>query len=615
MNRNSQKKLNPNRLKSLLDDSWANLAFGIFPPYISAVDNTGTYMYISDGSDTITRIRINDQNVTHNWTTSTQGINYTVSMATDNTHLYVLNNNNTISQILLSDPATYNATWATSTQGLVGSSAMVIDPSGTYMYIANPQNGTISQILISNPDTYVARWAMIQGLFLYQTVMAIEPTGTYLYVTNNVNIRNNITQIQLSDPSIYNNNWVTIPQTSQPSAMVIDNTGTYMYLLNSNGGSDSNGSITQIQMNNTSVINTTWLNSGLNNPRTMSFTPAYIYVVNNDSSTITQVQLQDPVSNPPTINNWLTLSIYTKMPYLSSMVIDNRGTYMYVTDYNNNTITQLLMSNPSTYNATWATSTQGLDGSSAMVIDGTGTYLYVANYNNSTISRILLSNPSTYNATWATSTQGINYPIAMVIDGTYLYVANSDNSTISRILLSNPSTYNATWATSTQGLSYPSAMVTDGTYLYVANCDNSTISQILLTDPATYNSNWATSTQGLIEPSALVIDGTYLYVTNYYGGTDEYGSISQILLSDPTTYNATWATSTQGLSFPRAMDTDGTYLYVINDDYMLTIIRIPLPSTPQGPIIRQYGYNVKGFRIYNTYNPNTLNALNELVLY
>ena len=117
------------------------------------------------------------------------------------------------------------------------------------------------------------------------------------------------------------------------------------------------------------------------------------------------------------------------------IAIDSTNTYMYVTNYGSNTISQILISNPSTYNATWATSTQGLNGPIGIAIDSTNTYMYVTNYNINTISQILISNPSTYNATWATSTQGLNGPKGIAIDSTntYMYVTNSNINTISRL--------------------------------------------------------------------------------------------------------------------------------------------------------------------------------------
>ena len=266
-------------------------------------------------------------------------------------------------------------------------------------------------------------------------------------------------------------------------------------------------------------------------------------------------------------------------------IIDNTNTYMYVANGTNNTITQILLSNPNTFNSSWATSTQKLNGPVGLSIDNTNTYMYVTNQLSNTITQILLSNPNTFNANWATSTQGLDSPIGVTIDktNTYMYVANYNTSKISQILLSNPNTFNANWATSTQGLDIPYGLVIDitNTYMYVANRSNNTITQILLSNPNTFNANWATSNQLLNRPSGVTIDklNTYMYVAN----NNSNSTITQILLSNPNTFNASWATSTQGLDGPIGVtiDNTNTYIYVANyNNSTISQIQINYPRYP-----------------------------------
>ena len=91
------------------------------------------------------------------------------------------------------------------------------------------------------------------------------------------------------------------------------------------------------------------------------------------------------------------------------------------------------MSNPSTGFTEWATTVQGLAYPSAIVI--TGAYMYVANIQNNTISKILISDPTSYTLSWATTAQGLSSPSGLAIAGANMYVANGSGNYISQISL------------------------------------------------------------------------------------------------------------------------------------------------------------------------------------
>ena len=157
------------------------------------------------------------------------------------------------------------------------------------------------------------------------------------------------------------------------------------------------------------------------------------------------------------------------------------------------------------YYMSWVSS--GLDNPVSIALDNT--YAYVTNFDNNTISRIEISNPSN-NITWVSF--GLNGPRGITLDNNFAYVCNSSNNNISRIEISNPSN-NITWVYS--GLDSPSGIAFDNTYAYVTNFDNNTISRIEINNPSN-NINWVS---GLNGPRGIALDNNFAYVTNIYNNT------------------------------------------------------------------------------------------------
>ena len=237
----------------------------------------------------------------------------------------------------------------------------------------------------------------------------------------------------------------------------------------------------------------------------MVFDANYMYFPEKDF-TINQTNLNGSINN-----------YYWAESFNSQCCVVNNG-YLYVTNDDSNKITQINLSNPTIVNANWAT---GLTKPIGLVINGS--YLYVSNSTNNTISRITLANPSDKVLSWATSTQGIRAPYCLTTDGLYLYVCNNFNYTISKISFTNPTTdYYPSWATSTtQGLNYPVGLAIYGNYLYVSNENSNNVSKISLINPDTdFTTSWKT---GFDRPRGISVYDNNLYVFNFNNG-----NISQI---------------------------------------------------------------------------------------
>lgn len=184
--------------------------------------------------------------------------------------------------------------------------------------------------------------------------------------------------------------------------------------------------------------------------------------------------------------------------------------------------------------ATWATSTQGVSAPVGVATDGT--YLYVASSGGTgVINRILLSNPSTYTASFIATGYGLNVCYSICTDGTYLYTCSLTK--IDKWSLSTGAIVTANWATLSTTVNIITASATDGTYLYIMN--NLSICQILLSNPTTQNNSWFT---GLALPTMTFYNGSiYAFKSS---------NIIKIPVSNPAGYTTviTSATGNYGLA-------------------------------------------------------------------
>jgi len=580
----------------------------------AGIDFSGNYMYVSNSSlNTIAKISL--INPSSDYNLSWQGMLYSEGIVIYDNYLYVISAipaANSIAQINLNTSAIVNP-WPSQTVNtnlqLNISTSLATD--GTYLYIN--VNTIILRINLTNPTGDYTPYSIPWANLSYQSLVITIYNG-YLYSLSS----NYITQIDLTNPLIINQTWATTSGNS--TAMNTD--GTYLYVANNN-----NNTIDLISLTTASIYQASWATStqGLNNPQGLGINNGYLYAINQNNGSISQIGLPSYNSVGPT---W-----FSSPENVQDLLIYNNNIYVstFNATYNTNTINQISLSNPSIYNLSWATNAvQGINSPFGLVSDGT--YLYVSNYNTSSpnqqsISKISLSNHDTsYNTSWATSTQLLGYVQGIAIDTSngYLYAANYFNYTISKISLTNPTgDYNKYWATSyvypqgsqnNQGNQLPAApsflVIDNSGYMYVS-CGSS-ICKISLSNPTIdYNSTWAGTTQGVNGSTGLTIFDNYLYVANSNNNT-----ISQINIFNPINdYNPIWATSSHGLNSPSGLATDSTYMYVANTGNN-TISKLNLISSGgYGSVLLFYGASFSTGIGYNNYtvNQNTVNTNTDTI--
>jgi DNA-binding beta-propeller fold protein YncE len=292
----------------------------------------------------------------------------------------------------------------------------------------------------------------------------------------------------------------------------------------------------------------------------------------------------------------------------NGVIVSPDGKFLYVTDYGNSTIRKMDLSNGSVTTLAGSAGLTGTtDGSGTVArfngphqITTDGTNLYVTDYINNSIRQIVIA--SGVVTTLAGSTSGsagtvdgigtavrFNGPSGITItsDGTALYVTDSINNSIRKIAIA---TGTVTTLAISATLSNPAAIICDssGTILYLTDFNSNMIRKILISSGVVTNIAGSTSYYGSADgtgtaasfngPNGITLLGTNLYATDSYNNTVRKivvatGAVTTVAGSAGTPGSTDGTGITARFNFPTGITTDGTSLYV-TDSSNATIRKI-----------------------------------------
>lgn len=301
--------------------------------------------------------------------------------------------------------------------------------------------------------------------------------------------------------------------------------------------------------------------------------------------------------------------------------ITTDGTNLYVADFTNHTIRKIVIAtgvvttlagsagNPGAADDPTGLGTATFDGPWGITTDGTN--LYVTEYYNHTIRQIVIATGAVTTIAGAAGFPGptdaapgtdarFRVPLGITTDGTNLYVADTLNYTIRQIVITTTAVTTLAGAARSSGdnddptgtnarFDSPFGITTDGTNLYVVDSSNYTIRQIVIATTAVTTIAGLAGINGstdallgedarFLNSTAITTDGFNLYITD--GGND---SIRQFNIA--TTEVSTVAGSAGSAGYadgtgadarfnsPNGITTDGRMLYV-TDNYNNTIRQI-----------------------------------------
>lgn len=296
---------------------------------------------------------------------------------------------------------------AGSTQGINNPFGLAIDNNNNYIYIANHQDSTISKISLSYPtEIYTPKWVNLTDVADYGLTdlcyITIDNSSTYLYALNGN--QNYITRININNPLEIIVKWISNSTSSvdiySPAILVIDSSDNYMYVSNSftpKPGSPPYNSISRITISDTPTIKT-WLTINLttNNNANTIFGIAidnenkYMYVGNNLTMYIMQVTISTASINEEQFLNTNFVGV-ANGGYPWALAIDKYNNLYGCYQDQGYRIFKTPISDTTKVEASWGTSSEGVDHTIYLTIDNSSTYMYFCNNFTNDLYRITLS--------------------------------------------------------------------------------------------------------------------------------------------------------------------------------------------------------------------------------
>ena len=456
-------------------------------------------------------------------------------LATDGKNLYVADSgNNTIRKVVIASGAVTTLAGKAAIIGKsdgTGSAAtfyypagIILDGTGTNLYVADAGNGTIRKMAIATGA--VSTFAGTAGLAgstnatgaaaMFNSPQGVATDGTNLYVADSAD--NTIRQIVIATGAV-----TTLAGTAGAGAPGYAD------------GISSAASFNVLQ--------------GITSDGTN------LYLADSGNSTIRKIVIATGAVT--TLAGKAGFSGYgdgigSAASFYNPQGITTDGTNLYVTDASNSTIRQIVIA---TGAVTTLAGSAGVIGSS----DGTGLAarfyypqgittdgknLYVADSLNNTIRKVVIATGAVTTLTGIAGFSGyadgtglaatLSYPTDVTTDGTNLYVADSGNNTIRKIVIATGavttlagsvlSSGSVDGISSAASFKMPQGITTDGTNLYVADSESGTIRKIVIATGAvitlagktgvTGHANGTGATASFSMPVGMTTDGTSLYTVD-----------------------------------------------------------------------------------------------------
>lgn len=321
----------------------ATVGVGTNPNGVGITPN-GRFAYIANnGGTTVSVIDTATNTVIKTMTGFSQP--YTITMNALGTKAYITNSNSTTISIVDTGSNTITGTIT----GFDGPSGMVITPDGTTAYVNNyggpdgvqSGNGTTVRVVNLNTDTIVGSPIYVS---LAPAALAITPDGAYVYVANYVDGNPGTGTVSIIRTST-NTVVKTIMGFSGPFTIAITPDGSKAYVANfgSNNFDPCGTTVSVIDIRSNTVTNTIPL--GLQ-PSGLAITPdgssVYVTIYNTlylgpGYTLLTAFQGTVRVIN--TQNQQLLAPVLFTGGSPSTIAITPDGTRAYVTNYNDNTVT------------------------------------------------------------------------------------------------------------------------------------------------------------------------------------------------------------------------------------------------------------------------------------
>jgi 6-phosphogluconolactonase (cycloisomerase 2 family) len=211
---------------------------------------------------------------------------------------------------------------------------MLIDPSGSFLYVANAGTNNISVFSIDSGTGALTAVGAPISISVQALNMQMTPSGNFLYVTAPGGPPENLGLIIGFSVTAGTLTQVSLTSTdgANPNGLAIDPSGKYLYAANT-AATSSTISIFAIGTSGTlSPVSGSPLNAGYTNPVALILDPAgtYLYVANQGSSNVAVFSISSSTGLPTALTTTTTTGAFSTEASPSFLAIDASGKYLFV---------------------------------------------------------------------------------------------------------------------------------------------------------------------------------------------------------------------------------------------------------------------------------------------
>lgn len=518
------------------------------------------------------------------------------------TYLYVANANGLVLGYQIGTGGSLTAVGSSPTTALMAPGPLLVDPSGSYLfaiddysipllYVYSISNGNLTSIT-GSPFTIGSGGAGISQI-------AADPNGPYLYAIDEVknlfgytygaNGLTAITGSPFAGPSAY------------PTQLSVDPSGSYVYVAYdytqevwcySIGGASAAVpgalTVTNKMRLRTSVSDGQLIMAG---PTAVTFTPQYLYVANSGTATIGEFGIDAPTGALTSLGTPVAAGT---APY--DVVADSNPAlpFVYAANQGSNNISGYQIGSNGLLTALPDSPYAAGNAPEWLAMDPSGTYLFNVNSADATLAgfEINTNSGSSFGDPENTLLGGSTDPnpvhVSLDPNGLFAFAVNSpagaSNGTVNSFLLTGTASPNKIAA---GYLPSVGAVHPSGEYYYVANGDN-TISEYSVnasTGALTSIGTVTVAPAGSANYNSLTIEPSGSYL--YFA--DQSGNLIYVFSIDPGTGALTVSSaspvSTGTAPYGLAVDISGSYLFVSNDTSNdISIFSIDLTNGSLSPV-------------------------------
>ncbi|MBT3205683.1 MAG: beta-propeller fold lactonase family protein [Gammaproteobacteria bacterium] len=310
---------------------------------VAPVSAVAQYAYVANGGDyTLSQYTFATDGSLIGMVAATVAVGYDPeSIAVDPTGSYVYVATDTlfgtsqyIAQYLIgADGALTAMTPATIVVG-DGSKSVTVDPSGSYVYVANSDDNTISQYSIGTNGTLAAMTPATVAAgsgFWSPWSVTVDASGSYAYAANS---DNTVSQFRITnDGALVALTPATVAAGNLSRSVTVDPSGSYAYVANGGDNSVSqytigaDGKLTAMAIPVVAAGDGPW-------SVTVDASGSYVYVANNGDNTISQYS----IGSDGALTHLSAAIAAGQSP--RSITTDISGSYVYVSNYNDGNVSQ-----------------------------------------------------------------------------------------------------------------------------------------------------------------------------------------------------------------------------------------------------------------------------------